>query len=43
MLLKDVGFLENGKESEVDSANASGTQALTLRGLSHPGVLRMGC
>ena len=30
------------KESEVDSANASGTQALTLRGLSNPGVLRMG-
>ena len=30
------------KKSEVDSANASGTQALTLRGLSNPGVLRMG-
>ena len=25
------------KQSEVDSANASGTQALTLRGLSNPG------
>ena len=31
-----------GKKSEVDSANASGTQALTLRGLSNPGVLRLG-
>ena len=30
------------KKSEVDSANASGTQALTLRGLSNPGVLRLG-
>ena len=30
------------KESEVDSANASGTQALALRGLSNPGVLRLG-
>ena len=30
------------KKSEVDSANASGTQALTLRGLSNPGVMRMG-
>ena len=29
-------------QSEVDSANASGTQALTLRGLSNPGVLRLG-
>ena len=26
----------NRKKSEVDSANASGTQALTLRRLSHP-------
>ena len=31
-----------GKQSEVDSANASGTQALALRGLSNPGVLRLG-
>ena len=30
------------KKSEVDSANASGTQALTLRGLSNPGVMCMG-
>ena len=30
------------QKSEVDSANASGTQALTLRGLSNPGVMRMG-
>ena len=30
------------KQSEVESANASGTQALTLRRLSNPGVLRLG-
>ena len=27
------------KKGEVDGANISGTQALTLRGLSNPGVL----
>ena len=35
-------FVDNERESEVDSANASKTQALTLRGLSNPGVMRMG-
>ena len=40
---QDLGFQKLGgsTKSEVDSANASGTQALTLRGLSNPGVLRL--
>ena len=42
-LFKDK-TLESGTvpEEEVDSANASGTQALTLRRLSNAGVLRLG-
>ena len=36
-----INRTNNRIKSEVDSANASGTQALTLRGLSNP-VLRLG-
>ena len=35
---KDTHLEKQKNKSEVDSANASGTQALTLRGLSNPGV-----
>ena len=44
-VVKKLGVLRQKLEqekSEVDSANASGTQALALRGLSNPGVLRLG-
>ena len=37
------GYAEKKREKiETDSANASGTQALTLRGLSNPGMLHLG-
>ena len=40
--LYDASHLdESTKKKKVDATNASGTQALTLRGLSNPGVLHM--
>ena len=42
MLTKPLVLSHLEIKSEVDSVNASGTQALTLRGLSNPGVVALG-
>ena len=40
--LREVNKRWGKKQSEVDSANASGTQALTFRGLSNPRSVALG-